>query len=175
MPADFDGLARLIEARAEPALWSNVYLYVHPVRYAPGHLEFRPAPYAPATLAADLIRALQGWTGERWMVSVSGEPGEPTLAEREQAEKAAALAEAEASPVVQAVLAAFPGAKLKGVRDLAAEAAAEQAAAAGHAGDGGAPASGDDDTDRGDADGGDADIITPDGMPAGDGEDREED
>jgi DNA polymerase-3 subunit gamma/tau len=180
MPADFDGLARLIEARAEPALWSNVYLYVHPVRYAPGHLEFRPAPYAPATLAADLIRALQGWTGERWMVSVSGEPGEPTLAEREQAEKAAALAEAEASPVVQAVLAAFPGATIKGVRDLAAEAAAEQAAAAGHDGVGAAPAAGDDDTDRDDTERDDTerddtDIIPPDGIPAGDGEDREED
>lgn len=130
MPADFDELAGLVEDRADSMLWSNFLLYVHPVRYAPGHLEFRPAAYAPKTLAADLIGGLQAWTGERWMVSLSGEPGGPTVQERRDAAEAAVIAEAAASPVVQAVLAAFPGAKIAGVRDLAAERAAERAAEA---------------------------------------------
>jgi DNA polymerase-3 subunit gamma/tau len=155
MPADFEALARLMEARAEPALWSNFLLYVHPVRYAPGQLEFRPAPYAPATLAADLIKALQGWTGARWMVSLSQEPGEPTLQERRDAAEAARLSEAAASPVVQAVLAAFPGAKIERVHDLAAEAAADSLAAAADpaAADGAGSPADDEDAIRTDFDG----------------------
>jgi DNA polymerase-3 subunit gamma/tau len=55
------------------------------------------------------------------VVSVSGEPGEPTL--RDQAEARARLLRSEAAehPLVRAVLEAFPGARIEAVRELAGE------------------------------------------------------
>ena len=52
------------------------------------------------------------------------------LAEQGQAEKRRALSEAEANPVVRAVLDGFSGAKIIDIRDLAEVAAAESAAVA---------------------------------------------
>jgi hypothetical protein len=46
------------------------------------------------------------------MVSISGLPGEPTLAERKQNARAAEFAEALALPEVAQILAIFPGAQL---------------------------------------------------------------
>jgi DNA polymerase-3 subunit gamma/tau len=50
-------------------------------------------------------------------VVVSNEPGEPTLSEQEAEFQTQRLAEAAENPMVQAVLAAFPGSKIAEVRD----------------------------------------------------------
>ncbi len=70
---------------------------------------------------------LSEWTGHRWVVVVSDERGQPTLAEEVNQAQAQALAAAEANPVVRAVLDLFPGAKIAEVRDLAAQVAEEAA------------------------------------------------
>ena len=82
---------------------------------------------APRDLAATLAARLQGWTGSRWGVSVVGTGGAPTLAETRDVERLQAEAEAMENPLVQAVMAAFPGAKISEIRTP--EAMAEQAAA----------------------------------------------
>jgi DNA polymerase-3 subunit gamma/tau len=84
-----------------------------------GRLEFRPDEHAPRTLANRLGALLSEWTGRRWVVAVSGEPGEPTLTEQEAATDRRERAEATAHPLVQAALAAFPGATIEAIRDLA--------------------------------------------------------
>jgi DNA polymerase-3 subunit gamma/tau len=80
-------------------------------------------------LAARLSQRLQGWTGARWGISVVNEGGAATLAEDRDAEENAARAEALTNPLVQAVMAAFPGAKIADIRTPEAMAAAAQAEA----------------------------------------------
>ena len=42
---------------------------VHLVRFEEGHIEFSLAEGGSRTVANDLSRALQQWTGQRWMVA----------------------------------------------------------------------------------------------------------
>jgi len=85
------------------------------VRFEEGSIELSLAEGGSRTIANDLSRALQQWTGQRWMVALSSEEGAPTLrdqalaAERERREGAAS------HPLVQAVLAKFPGAQIVNV------------------------------------------------------------
>ena len=104
-------LGRLKEVRLVHALRSDV----RPVRCQFGQLEFNPGPNAPSDLAGRLSKMLEEATGHRWMVSVSSEPGEATLAEREAQAERDAYARAQAHPLVQAAFETFPGAKLRRV------------------------------------------------------------
>jgi len=60
-------------------------------------------------------------TGARWGVSIAREGGEPTLAAQRASKEAADRASAAAHPLVQAVLEAFPNAKIERVRPRNAE------------------------------------------------------
>jgi DNA polymerase-3 subunit gamma/tau len=53
------------------------------------------------------------------VIGISSAVGEPTLSEADQAQRNAALDSARASPTVQALMEAFPGAVITDVRDLA--------------------------------------------------------
>ena len=126
--ASFEAVVDLIRDKRDMLLLKEVEDCVRLVRYSPGRIEFEPAPEAKPDLAARLGQRLQGWTGARWGVSVTGSGGAPTIAEARDAEDRALKSEAEGDPLVQAVLAAFPGAKITAVRrpeDLAAQAAAD--------------------------------------------------
>ena len=125
MPRDFKALVQLFADQREGALYGHLTGSAHLVRMEPGRLELRLKSVAPPTLPNRVGQLLTEWTGHRWVVIVSDAPGEPTLAEQEQAAIQRAFAEAEANPVVRAVLDAFPGAKIAEVRDLAATVEAE--------------------------------------------------
>ncbi len=117
-PQSFAEVVALADARGDLILRTNLARHAHLVHFEPGRIEFRPGPQAPANLANRLGQRLTEWTGRRWVVSVSGETGAPSL--EEQAE-AAADREREAAtrhPLVQAALAAFPGSVVEAVRDL---------------------------------------------------------
>ena len=113
--ARFEDVVALIDARKDIGLLVQVEQGVRLVGYAPGRIEFEPAPGAPADLAQTLARRLREWTGVRWGVSVVPEGGAPTLAEARDAARGTLEAEALAHPMVQAVLAAFPKAKIREV------------------------------------------------------------
>ncbi|WP_315742301.1 MULTISPECIES: DNA polymerase III subunit gamma/tau [unclassified Bradyrhizobium] len=91
------------------------------VRFEDGRLEIALERSAPRALVTDLGRKLEDWTGRRWTVVVSNEPGQPTLREQNLRAKSERERAAEADPRVQEVLARFPGAKVVEVRKLAAE------------------------------------------------------
>ena len=67
-------------------------------------------------LAASLAQRLQLWTGARWGVSVVSAGGGQTISETREADLDAARAEGLKLPLVQAVLAAFPQARITAVR-----------------------------------------------------------
>ena len=71
---------------------------------------------------------LQAWTGNRWAVIVSNDEGQPTIAEVRDAAASALQQQATAHPLVQAVLAQFPKARITDIRteaDRAQEAASD--------------------------------------------------
>ncbi|GHC63622.1 DNA polymerase III subunit gamma/tau [Neogemmobacter tilapiae] len=116
--ATFDSVVELIREKRDMKLLVEVETTLKLARYSPGRIEFEPTPDAPRDLAARLSARLQGWTGGRWAVSVVNEGGAPTIAFAREAEKAQAEAELEATnPLVQAVMAVFPGAKVSAIRD----------------------------------------------------------
>ncbi len=91
------------------------------VRFEDGRLEVSMERTAGRTLINDLSRKLEQWTGRRWAVIVSNEPGEPTLRQQKDEIRSELERAAEADPRVQEVLARFPGAKVVEVRKLAPE------------------------------------------------------
>ncbi len=115
-PATFAEVVALFEQRREPVLAHHLSRDIHPVRCEPGRLEFRPALAAPRDLASRIAELLSQWTGRRWMVSVSGDAGEPTLAQQRAVAEDARRTRAMEHPLVQAALAAFPDATLEAVR-----------------------------------------------------------
>ena len=110
-----DVVARAAEAR-DILLKTQLEDFVHVVRFEPGHIAFRPAAAAPADLPGRLTTALQRWTGTRWAVSIVVDEGQPTLSAQRVEARRQAIAEAEAHPLVAAVLRAFPGADVVDVR-----------------------------------------------------------
>jgi DNA polymerase-3 subunit gamma/tau len=105
----------------KPLLHAHLLHDVHPVRLAPGRVEIRPLPSAPRDLAAQLTALLADRTGTRWTVTVTNEPGEPTLAEQGRSAETDRRAAARSHPLVQAILEAFPGATIEAVRDAGAD------------------------------------------------------
>ncbi len=106
----------------QPLLHAHLVHSVHPVHVAPGRIELRPRAEAPRDLAQQLVTLLQQETGARWTISLVNAGGEPTLAEQGRAAEQDRLSIARSHPLVQAVLAAFPGAQIEGVRDAALDA-----------------------------------------------------
>jgi DNA polymerase-3 subunit gamma/tau len=91
--------------------------YIRPVRLTSGSIEIAVGPGAPPGLAGELARKLEAWTGQRWMVSISNEAGEPPLREQARALRDSTFLEVRKHPVVKAVLDKFPGAEISDVRD----------------------------------------------------------
>lgn len=112
MPRDFNAVLTLLEDRREALVLSHLRNNVHLVRFQPGHIEIRPKPEAPGNLHGKLGSLLSDWTGQRWIVSLSNEPGEPTVAERLANEHAEQIGRAERDPLVVAVRDAFPDSKV---------------------------------------------------------------
>ena len=126
--ATFDQVVALIREKRDMRLLVEVETTLRLARYSPGRIEFEPTPNAAPDLAARLGQRLQGWTGGRWGVSVVSTGGQPTIAEVQDQDLNAARAEAMSNPLVQAVMAAFPGAKIAEIRTqeaMAASAAVE--------------------------------------------------
>jgi DNA polymerase-3 subunit gamma/tau len=103
------------------------------VRFEDGSIEISPTPGASPQLAQILMRRLQEWTGRRWIVAISNEPGAPSLKERRDAEASVALQGVRGLPLVGKVLEHFPGAEIIAVRT--AEPAAVATASRGDAAD----------------------------------------
>jgi DNA polymerase III subunit gamma/tau len=112
----FEDVVRLIETKRDPLLKVDVDRFVRLVDFKPGQITFSPAPGAPANLTQRLSNRLKEWTGQPWRMVIEGGGGAETAHEREQREAMAFRAEAEADPMVQALLTAFPGAEVIGVR-----------------------------------------------------------
>jgi DNA polymerase III subunit gamma/tau len=119
-PQSFLEVIELFDKHREAVLRSHLLGHVHLVHFELGRIEFRPATGAPRDLANRLGKLLGEWTGMRWVVSISGEEGAPTLREQSEARALSLRNEAAQHPLVRAVLETFPGARIEAVREIGA-------------------------------------------------------
>ena len=115
----FEQAVALFAAKREAVLNAHLRSHVHLVHFEPGRIEIHPTSQAPAHLANRMGELLGRWTGQRWVVTVSKAPGQPTLEERERAQTRAAHERVASDPLVRAVLETFPGASIERVRERA--------------------------------------------------------
>jgi DNA polymerase-3 subunit gamma/tau len=125
----FEDVVALARRHRDIQLKAALERDVRLVRFEQGRVEFSAAPGASPNLAHMLMTQLQEWTGRRWLVTVSSEPGAPSLKEQEEAKARDVLMNVQSDPFVQRVLATFPGAEIIGVRPK--ETAPESPLAAG--------------------------------------------
>lgn len=114
--ARFEQVVALIRRHRDVKLLVEVENGLRLAGYTPGRIEFVPTETAPNDLAQRLGSRLQAWTGARWAVTLVNEGGAATIAELRNADRLALEAKAKEHPLVQAVLLAFPTAKITGIR-----------------------------------------------------------
>ena len=124
--ARFEDVVELIRVMRDVKLLVEVEGTLRLANYSPGRIEFQPTEKTPRDLAQRLGQRLQAWTGVRWAVTLVNEGGMATVTETRNAEQNALKDEAGKHPLVQAVIAIFPGAKItsivtpKAIEELAA-------------------------------------------------------
>ena len=112
----FEELIALAAQRRDLAVKIALERDVRLVRCEDGRLEIALEASAAKTLVNDLARKFSQWTNRRWMVVVSAEEGHPTIRSQSEARQAELKTGVRADPLVQAVLAKFPGAEIVDVR-----------------------------------------------------------
>jgi DNA polymerase-3 subunit gamma/tau len=115
--ARFEDLIALAAERRDLQTKTALERDLRLVRFEPGRLEIALEPNASKALIGDLGRRISQWTGQRWMVVVSSEQGQPTVRSQTESRRAALERGVQADPLVKAVLARFPGAQIVAVRE----------------------------------------------------------
>ena len=121
----FEGLIALAAQKRDLSVKAALERDVRLVRCEDGRLDVALEPSAAKTLVNDLSSKFSQWTGRRWVVVVSARAGAADGEAVLDARQAELKTGVRADPLVQAVLARFPGAKIVDVR------APDQIAAAG--------------------------------------------
>ena len=112
----FDELIFLVEDKRDLALKTAIKRHVRLVSFADGRIEMNLVESPPRDFLPTLAKRLEEWTGKRWMLSISQEEGQPTLAEIEKIENAARIDDAKSNPTVESILRQFPGSKIVDIR-----------------------------------------------------------
>jgi DNA polymerase-3 subunit gamma/tau len=112
----FEHVVELVRTNRDVKLLVDIETTLQLAAYQPGRIEFVPADGAPRDMAHRLGAKLQQWTGNRWAVTIVNEGGGKTIAEVRDAADLALQEKAESHPMVQAVLAQFPKAKIIAIR-----------------------------------------------------------
>jgi len=113
--ARFEDVIALAEDRRDALLTSQLKHDARIVKFAPPVIELNLAPAAPRDLSARLAKFLEAETGHRWTIALSREAGAPSMVEARETARDAAREDALAHPLVQAIFATFPGAKIASV------------------------------------------------------------
>ena len=115
--AGFRDVVALVKEQREAMLHAHLLHSTHLVRFAPPVIELRTQPEAPRDLAPKLAALLSEATGVRWTIALSTAQGEATLAEQGNSADATRREEAADHPLIRAIMAAFPGARIDSVHD----------------------------------------------------------
>ena len=98
--------------KKEILLFNSLFSHVHLVNFQKGKIELNPNDNAPKDLASKVGSLLYEWTGQRWIIMMSQEKGEPTLEEQQERKKEEDLQEIMKESRVKEILNLFPDAKI---------------------------------------------------------------
>ena len=113
LPPDFPSLVKLLEKAGKHSLAVQLHDQVGLVRYAPPELVLKPTRPLGGDWPRTFGTELKSVTGANWRVSLSDEPGEPSLFDQEKIAEERVRADVLADPNVRAVMDAFPDAELE--------------------------------------------------------------
>jgi DNA polymerase III subunit gamma/tau len=114
----FEDFVALATSKREIDLKIVLERYVRPVRFEMGTFEFSIEAGAQSDLAHKIKRALDEWTGIRWVVALSKEQGKTTLHETAEEIKAIETKGIQANPLVRAVLDKFAGSQIVDIKRI---------------------------------------------------------
>jgi DNA polymerase-3 subunit gamma/tau len=116
----FADVVALAGDRRDAKLKVNLEDHVSLVRFdaVAGAIDLFLLPGAPPEIANDLRERLIKWTGRRWVVMLSRQPGEPAVGAVRREREAAELAALKRHPAVASVLETFPGAEIASVKPI---------------------------------------------------------
>ncbi|MDE8349287.1 MAG: DNA polymerase III subunit gamma/tau [Acidocella sp.] len=109
----FNDVVALAGAKRDVMLYAHLRQSAHLVRFAPPVIELRLEPDAPRDVAQRLGALLEAETNRRWTIVISQAVGAPTIADGERHAETAARQHATEHPLVHAIMAAFPGARVE--------------------------------------------------------------
>jgi DNA polymerase-3 subunit gamma/tau len=113
LPADFPTLIARLEKSGRHQLALQLHDQLGLVRYAPPELALKPMRPLGPDWPRELAAALKAATGTNWQVSLSDEPGEPSLLDQEKIAEERVRAEVLADANVRSVMEAFPESELE--------------------------------------------------------------
>jgi DNA polymerase-3 subunit gamma/tau len=115
--ANLAEIAALAQERREMNLQAFLYNNARGVNFAPGRIELNGGEYADAQTIQKLRSFLKDETGENWIISVSTDPGEPSLMEARENAQVALKQQMSDHPLVKSVLEVFPGSNITNIVD----------------------------------------------------------
>ncbi len=117
----WEALVQAVEHSGQLALANMMRMQVRVVELTAGRLVYAQPAQFREDVTAELREGLAKATGSRWQVERGQGEGAPTLVERAEAAKSAELAAMRRAPLVEAAMAAFPGAEFVDETQEAAE------------------------------------------------------
>jgi DNA polymerase-3 subunit gamma/tau len=116
-PKSFAAAVAVVRDQGESILANHLMDDVQLVRFESGRIELHVSEAAPPNLAPRFGAVLEKACGNRWVITISQQPGEATLRDQQKAEEAAKRDAVMQHPLVQAIVETFPQAKLVARRD----------------------------------------------------------
>jgi DNA polymerase III subunit gamma/tau len=113
LAADFPALIKQLEGAGKHQLAVQLHDMVGLVRYAPPELALKPMRPLGQDWPRDVAATLKALTGTSWQVTLSDEPGEPSLLDQEKIAEERVRSDVLADPALRAVMDAFPDAELE--------------------------------------------------------------
>ena len=114
----FEDLVTFVGSKRDALLKIDLEERVRLVRFEPPKIEIALVEGASSNLVGDLSQKLQRWTGERWMVAVSREPGQRPLGEVRREKLQAEIDRLKLTPMLKAAFTEFPDAEIVDIRPL---------------------------------------------------------
>jgi DNA polymerase-3 subunit gamma/tau len=116
-PRSFTDVVDLAGRHRDARLKVHLEEHVSLVKFdSAGSIDLNLLPGAPPEIANELREKLAKWTGRRWFIAISSEPGAPPLGEAVRSEQAREIEKIKEHPAVKAVLEHFPEASITSIR-----------------------------------------------------------
>lgn len=109
----FKDLVQLFFTKREMLLYHYLVNDVHLIEFAPLNLKIRQTSNTTQNFLNKITALLYEWTGEKWIISLSTDKGEPTLYTQEEIAQQHKIDELSKDDIVQEVLQSFSNSKIK--------------------------------------------------------------